>query len=56
MSDLTALPRFRAIMLASGVPATMIETIPYMNGPHAERLKAAPTAAVTRMSVRSSRE
>ncbi|MUK01608.1 TraM recognition domain-containing protein [Vibrio cholerae] len=48
VSDLTALPRFRAIMLASGAPATMIETIPYMNGPHAERLKAAQAAAAAR--------
>lgn len=48
VSDLTALPRFRAIMLASGAPATMIETIPYMNGPYAERLKTAQAAAAAR--------
>jgi len=48
VSELTALPRFRAIMLASGAPATMIETIPYMNGPHAERLKTAQATAVAR--------
>lgn len=39
VADLTALPRFRAILLASGAPATMIETIPWMNGPHAQRVK-----------------
>lgn len=39
MADLTALPRFRAILLASGAPATMIETIPWMNGPHAQKVK-----------------
>ena len=39
VSDLTSLPRFRAVLLASGAPATMIETIPWMNGPHAEKVK-----------------
>jgi type IV secretory pathway TraG/TraD family ATPase VirD4 len=39
VADLTALPRFRAILLASGAPATMIETIPWMNGPHAQKVK-----------------
>lgn len=33
MADLTALSRFRAILLASGAPARMIEIIPRMNGP-----------------------
>ncbi|WP_083266341.1 hypothetical protein [Arthrobacter sp. U41] len=28
-----------AILLASGAPATMIETIPWMNGPHAQKVK-----------------
>lgn len=44
VSDLTALPRFRAILLASGAPATMIETIPWMKGPHAERVQASLAA------------
>ncbi|QDG87104.1 type IV secretory system conjugative DNA transfer family protein [Pseudarthrobacter sp. NIBRBAC000502770] len=39
VADLTALPRFRAILLTSGAPATMIETIPWMNGPHAQKVK-----------------
>lgn len=39
VADLTALPRFRAILLASGAPATMIETIPWMTGPHAQKVK-----------------
>ena len=39
VADLTALPRFRAILLASGAPATMIETIPWMNGSHAQKVK-----------------
>jgi type IV secretory pathway TraG/TraD family ATPase VirD4 len=39
VADLTALPRFRAILLASGAPATMIETIPWMNGPHAQKVR-----------------
>ena len=39
VADLTALPRFRAILLASGAPATMIETIPWMSGPHAQKVK-----------------
>jgi hypothetical protein len=38
MADLTALPRFRAILLASGGPATMIGAISWMNGgPHAQK-------------------
>jgi type IV secretory pathway TraG/TraD family ATPase VirD4 len=40
VSDLTSLPRFRAVLLASGAPATLVETIPWMNGPHAEKLKS----------------
>ena len=39
VADLTALSRFRAILVASGAPATMIETIPWMNGPHARKVK-----------------
>lgn len=41
VADLAALPRHRAVLLASGAPATMIETVPWMNGPHARRIKAA---------------
>lgn len=47
VADLTALPRFRAILLASGAPATMIETIPWMNGPHAQKVKDSLAATET---------
>jgi type IV secretory pathway TraG/TraD family ATPase VirD4 len=47
VADLTALPRFRAILLASGAPATMIETIPWMNGPHAQKVKDSLAARET---------
>jgi type IV secretory pathway TraG/TraD family ATPase VirD4 len=47
VADLTALPRFRAILLASGAPATMIETIPWMNGPHAQKVKDSLAAKET---------
>jgi type IV secretory pathway TraG/TraD family ATPase VirD4 len=50
VADLTALPRFRAILLASGAPATMIETIPWMNGPHAQ--KVTDTLAIQEAAVR----
>jgi len=33
---LGALPRGRAVLLSSGNPATMLETVPWMAGPHAE--------------------
>jgi type IV secretory pathway TraG/TraD family ATPase VirD4 len=38
VSDLTSLPRFRAVLLASGAPATMVETVPWMKGPHAQKV------------------
>ncbi|MCZ2404391.1 TraM recognition domain-containing protein [Paenarthrobacter sp. Z7-10] len=44
VADLTALPRFRAILLASGAPAILIETIPWMNGPHAQKVTDAVAA------------
>ncbi|MBT1003966.1 TraM recognition domain-containing protein [Paenarthrobacter sp. DKR-5] len=54
VADLTALPRFRAVLFASGAPATLIETIPWMNGPHAQKVRdslapqeQAPRAPVT---------
>lgn len=40
VADLGALPRGRAVVIASGVPPTLVETVPWMTGPHA--------AAVTR--------
>jgi len=35
---LGALPRGRAVLLSSGNPATMLETVPWMAGPHAETI------------------
>jgi len=53
-ADLAALPRGRAVMLSSGARAAMLETVPWMNGPHAAAVRAsiaahdpAGTAAVT---------
>jgi type IV secretory pathway TraG/TraD family ATPase VirD4 len=44
VSDLAALPRGRAIMFASGAPAALLETVPWMNGPHAEAVRASIAA------------
>jgi type IV secretory pathway TraG/TraD family ATPase VirD4 len=40
IADLAALPRGRAIVLASGTPATLIRTLPWMTGPHAAAIAA----------------
>jgi type IV secretory pathway TraG/TraD family ATPase VirD4 len=44
VSDLAALPRGRAVMFASGAPAALLETVPWMNGPHAEAVRASIAA------------
>jgi hypothetical protein len=44
VSDLTSLPRGQAIMLASCAPAALLETVPWMQGKHAEAAKALITA------------
>jgi type IV secretory pathway TraG/TraD family ATPase VirD4 len=44
VADLGALPRGRAVVFASGAPATLVETIPWMNGPHAAALRASVAA------------
>jgi type IV secretory pathway TraG/TraD family ATPase VirD4 len=44
VADLGALPRGRAVVFASGAPATLIETVPWMNGPHAEAVRASIAA------------
>ena len=44
VADLGALPRGRAVVFASGAPATLVETIPWMNGPHATALRASIAA------------
>ncbi|PVZ93316.1 conjugal transfer protein [Amnibacterium flavum] len=40
VADLGALPRGRAVVLSSGAPATLVITIPWMQGPHATTLTA----------------
>ncbi|GHD46228.1 type IV secretory system conjugative DNA transfer family protein [Mycetocola manganoxydans] len=40
IADLGALPRGRAVVFASGAPATLVETVPWMRGPHAEAVRA----------------
>ncbi|MCX8456559.1 MULTISPECIES: type IV secretory system conjugative DNA transfer family protein [Paenarthrobacter] len=44
VSELAAFPRGRAIMFASGAPAALLETVPWMNGPHAEAVRASIAA------------
>ncbi|MFI8634234.1 type IV secretory system conjugative DNA transfer family protein [Microbacterium sp. NPDC077663] len=44
VADLGALPRGRAVVFASGAPATLVETIPWMKGPHAAALRASIAA------------
>ena len=39
-SDLRALPRGRAVLLYSGIPPVLMRTIPWMTGPHADKIKA----------------
>lgn len=41
VADLRALPRGRAVLLASGTRAVLGRTLPWMDGPHAKALKAA---------------
>lgn len=40
VDDLAALPRGRAVVLASGVPAVLVETIPWMRSRHAAAIRA----------------
>lgn len=44
ISELAALPRGRAVVFASGAPATLVETLPWMNGPHADAVRASIAA------------
>ncbi len=39
VSELAGLPRGRAVLVASGVPATLIELIPWMQLPEADRIR-----------------
>lgn len=43
-SELSALPRGRAVMLSSGTPAALIETVPWMKGKHAAAVRASIAA------------
>jgi len=44
VADLGALPRGRAVVFASGAPATLVETIPWMRGPQAAAVRASIAA------------
>ncbi|MCY9785699.1 TraM recognition domain-containing protein [Nocardiopsis sp. EMB25] len=39
VADLGAIPRGRAVVIASGAPPTLIETVPWMQGTHADAIK-----------------
>ena len=43
-AELSALPRGRAVMLSSGTPAALIETVPWMKGKHAAAVRASIAA------------
>jgi type IV secretory pathway TraG/TraD family ATPase VirD4 len=40
IAELSALPKGRAIVLASGAPAALARTLPWMTGPHADLVRA----------------
>lgn len=40
VSELAALPKGRAIVFASGAPAALVRTIPWMSGAHADEVRA----------------
>lgn len=44
IADLAALPRGRAVVFASGAPATLIETVPWMRGDQADAVRASIAA------------
>jgi hypothetical protein len=52
VADLQAMPKGRAVIFASGAPATLVRTLPWMAGPHAGAVRASiakhdPAADVT---------
>ena len=52
VADLAHLPRGRAVVIASGMPAALVRTLPWMAGPHADAIRASikahdPAAAMT---------
>jgi|SRR5690606_33156587 len=44
VSDLAAMPKGRAVVLASGARPTLIRTRPWMTGPHADAVRASIAA------------
>lgn len=44
VSELTALPRGRAVVFASGSPATLVSTVPWMQGKQADAVRASIAA------------
>lgn len=44
IADLGSLPRGRAVLIASGAPPVLIETLPWMTGPHAGDVRASIAA------------
>ena len=44
VADLTALPRGRVVVLASGMPAALVKPRPWMAGPHADAIRASIAA------------
>lgn len=44
MSELTSLPRGRAVVFASGAPATLVATVPWMEGEQADAVRASIAA------------
>ena len=40
VSQLGAMPRGRALVLASGAPPALVKTVPWMAGPHADAVTA----------------
>ncbi|BCW78891.1 hypothetical protein [Arthrobacter sp. NicSoilC5] len=42
--DLASFPRGRAIMFASGAPAALLETVPWMGGKHDSEIRASIAA------------
>ena len=60
VAELTALPRGRAVVFASGAPATLVATVPWMNSKQADAVRASitahdPAAASTTMTVPTTR-
>ena len=52
VADLSSMPKGRAVVFASGAPATLVRTLPWMLGPRAAEVRASiaehdPAADVT---------